>query len=91
MSKGCSTLVSFGYFFELYRCLWIVCRFIENGENNEENINTNRQLIFDSYQEYKQFNGYGLPAIAKRGETTCNGNLVNYFSDKRHQNCICSK
>ena len=34
---------------------------------------------------------HGLPAIAKTCETTCNGNLVNYFSDKRHQNCICSK
>lgn len=31
------------------------------------------------------------PCIAKRGETTCGGKLINYFSDKRHCNCICSK
>ena len=27
--------VSFGYFFGLCRCLWIVCRFIENDDNND--------------------------------------------------------
>ena len=56
MSNGGSTLVSFGYFFELYRCLWIVSRFIENGDNNEENLNTKCRLTFDLYQEYKKFN-----------------------------------
>ena len=30
-------------------------------------------------------------SIAKRGETTCRGKLINYFSDKKHYNCICSK
>ena len=32
-----------------------------------------------------------LPPIAKKGETTCNGELINYYSNKAHQNCICSK
>lgn len=31
------------------------------------------------------------PPIAKRGETTCRGKLINYFSDRKHRNCICSK
>ena len=38
---------------------------------------------------WKKRNGY--PSIAKRGETTCGGELINYFSDQKHQNCICSQ
>ena len=26
-----------------------------------------------------------LPPIAKKGETTCNGELINYYSNKAHQ------
>ena len=33
----------------------------------------------------------GHPSIAKRGETTYGGELINYFSDQKHQNCICSQ
>lgn len=35
--------------------------------------------------------GNNLLPIAKKGETTCNGELINYFSNKAHQDCICSK
>ena len=28
--------------------------------------------------------------IAKKGETVCNGELVNFLADKKHKNCICA-
>ena len=34
---------------------------------------------------------HNLPPIAKNGETTCNNELINYYSNKAHQHCICSK
>ena len=49
-------LVHFGSFFGLYRCLWIVCRFIDDGQNFETNMLTKGQLILDLYKEYRQFN-----------------------------------
>ena len=51
--------VYFGNFFGLCRCLWIVCHFIDNGENNvlngERNIITKGHLIFDLFIEYQKF------------------------------------
>ena len=32
----------------------------------------------------------GLPAIAKRGQTICNDELVNFFEDEKQKNCFCS-
>ena len=31
-----------------------------------------------------------LRAIAKKGETVCNGELVNFLTDEKHKNCICA-
>ena len=31
-----------------------------------------------------------LPALAKRGETICGGELVNFYEDEKHQKCSCS-
>ena len=31
-----------------------------------------------------------LRAIAKKGETVCNGELVNLKKKKKHKNCICA-
>ena len=32
----------------------------------------------------------GLPALGKKGEAICGDELVNFFEDKKHKNCICS-
>ena len=32
----------------------------------------------------------GLPALAKKGEAICGDELVIFFEDKNHNNCICS-
>ena len=32
----------------------------------------------------------GLPALARKGEAICGDELVNFFEDKNHKNCICS-
>ena len=31
-----------------------------------------------------------LPALEKRGETICGGELVNFYEDEKHQKCSCS-
>lgn len=31
-----------------------------------------------------------LHTIAKKGEASCRGELVNFFADQKHKNCICS-
>ena len=31
-----------------------------------------------------------LRAIAKKGETVCNSELVNFLTDEKHKNCICA-
>ena len=31
-----------------------------------------------------------LCAIAKKGETVCNSELVNFLADEKHKNCICA-
>ena len=33
----------------------------------------------------------GLRPVAKKGETICNNELVNFFADEKHKNCSCSK
>ena len=32
----------------------------------------------------------GLPALAKKGESICDNQLVNFFKDAKHKNCSCS-
>ena len=32
----------------------------------------------------------GLPAVSCKGEAICNDQLVNFFKDQEHKNCICS-
>ena len=32
----------------------------------------------------------GLPVSSRRGETICEGRLVNFFEDEEHKNCTCS-
>ena len=34
---------------------------------------------------------HGFAACAKKGEAICYYKLVNFFKDKEHKNCICSK
>ena len=31
----------------------------------------------------------GLPVCCKKGETICEGKLVNFFEEKEHKNCSC--
>ena len=33
----------------------------------------------------------GLRPVAKKGETICNNELVNFFADEKHKNCSYSK
>ena len=32
---------------------------------------------------------HGLPTVSCKGEAICNHQLVNFFNDKEHKNCIC--
>ena len=32
----------------------------------------------------------GLPVCSKKGETICDGKLVNFFEDEQHRKCSCS-
>ena len=34
---------------------------------------------------------HGFAACAKKGEAICDDKLVNFFKEKDHKNCICSK
>ena len=34
---------------------------------------------------------HGFAAIAKKGENICNNELVNFFKDEAHKNCVCSR
>ena len=31
-----------------------------------------------------------LCPVVKKGETVCNGELVNFLADQKHKNCICA-
>ena len=33
----------------------------------------------------------GFATIAKKGENICNNELVNFFKDEAHKNCLCSR
>ena len=33
----------------------------------------------------------GFAAIAKKGENICNNELLNFFKDEAHKNCVCSR
>ena len=33
---------------------------------------------------------HGLPLMAKKGEAIFNNELVNFFTDEKHKDCICS-
>ena len=33
----------------------------------------------------------GFRSLAKKGETICNNELINYFADEKHKNCSCSR
>ena len=59
---------------------------------------TNRSYWLAKYHECNKLHivsywrkKHGYPPIAKRGETTCNGELINYFSNEDYKNCLCSK
>ena len=67
-------------------------------ENLKSHYSPNR-----SYKYYQQYNyvtnlkifcmwkqKHSLPTVSCKGETICNDQLVNFFKDKEHENCICS-
>ena len=43
--------------------------------------------LFTVCQWRKKIN---LHAIGKKGETVCDGELVNFLADEKHKNCSCS-
>ena len=49
------------------------------------NYATTLQLVSKWKQKHR------LAACAKKGETICDDKLVNFFKEKDHKNCICSK
>lgn len=56
MTTGIFQPVSFRYFFGLCRCLWLVCRLIQNDVDNNANRLAKAQLMIDLYKEYIKFN-----------------------------------
>ena len=48
------------------------------------NLVTKLMLVCDWKKERS------LPALAKRGETTCSCELVNFYEDEKHKKCSCS-
>ena len=66
-------------------------------------VNLNSHYSPNSSYYYQQYNyvtklkivcmwkqKHGLPTVSCKGEAICNDQLVNFFKDKEHKNCICS-
>ena len=53
----------------------------------EQQLNVTTKMIFVC--KWRRENG--LNFCTKKGETICNNEVVNFFTDEKHKNCSCSK
>ena len=60
-------------------------RYWEKDKRFTQKIRRFRQKIVCHWRKTKD-----LRPIAKKGETVCNGELVNFLADEKHKNCICA-
>ena len=80
----------------IYRWLAVFNR-LYLGKFNYSDYSPNRGYYYEQYNYVNKLQivsiwkqRQGLPAVACKGEAICNDQLVNFFKDQEHKNCICS-
>ena len=65
--------------------------------NSNSDYSPNRDYYYEQYNYINKLQivciwkqRQGLPAVSCKGEAICNDQLVNFFKDQEHKNCICS-
>ena len=66
-----------------------ICGNFNNWSPNRSYYQCQYNYATKLYHVCKWRKKHGLRTIAKKGEAICGGELVNFFADEAHKNCIC--
>ena len=67
-----------------------ICGYLNNWSPNRSYYQAQYNYAIKLYHVCRWIRKQGLCPIAKEGEAICNEELVNFFADEKHKNCICS-